>query len=79
MTPILETDEEVLASLDDLPAVVFDAPSASKATLCWLTDAQEYAVKHGPFSTDQIVIIIRALNAVPVPTPTRTYDPDHPS
>jgi hypothetical protein len=43
MTPIPESDEEVLASLDDLPGVAFDAPSAPKAIPGWLTDAQEYA------------------------------------
>ena len=67
MTPIPETVEEVLASLDDLPGVAFDPPSAPNAIPGWLTDAQEYALKYGPFSTDQIVLIIRALNAVSDP------------
>jgi hypothetical protein len=69
MTPIEEAHEEILASLGDLvPGASFDAPSAPKATPRWLTDAQEYALKHGPFSSDQIIHIIRTLNAIPDPT-----------
>jgi hypothetical protein len=63
MSPTEESNEEVLAALGDLlPEAAFDAPSVPEVTPSWLTDAQEYAVKHGPFSTAQIVAIIRALN-----------------
>lgn len=63
MSPIEETDEEVLASLTEgLEGVVFDAPTVPNATPSWLMDAQEYAAKHGPFSTAQIVKIVWTLN-----------------
>jgi hypothetical protein len=69
MSPMEESNEELLAAIGDLsPEVAFEAPSVPKATPGWLTDAQEYAVKHGPFSSDQIVTIIRILHAIPDPT-----------
>lgn len=68
MTRKEESNDEVMAALDHgLQGLVFDEPTVPKVTPLWLTDAQEYAVKHGPFSTDQIVSIIRALHAVPDP------------
>jgi hypothetical protein len=66
MTPIEETDEEVFAALDSgLQGAAFDAPTIPMVTPGWLTDVQKYAAKHGPFSTQQIVAIIWALNATP--------------
>jgi hypothetical protein len=68
MTPIEETDEEVLAALgSELGDLAFNAPTIPRATPGWLRDVHEYAAKHGPFSTEQIVAVIRALNAAPNP------------
>ncbi len=57
-----ESDAAIMAALDPSePDVV--APDSVPQDTEWLADFKALARKHGPFSTSQVVEILRALNA----------------